>query len=465
MKWIGASGFAHTDEVPLPLVEPWPQVTGGEFGWTLPRVDDPKRRSDLLRLLDEAGVSWVKTPLWIDPGRCAQRGTSAVVTLCEELRQRDMRLIGVLDDPPESARKAMKLPLTPTASRIFGTDPSGWMPGLEPLLTRFGLQVCFWQLGSDRDLSLATDPDVVAKVARVQQQFRPRSCLRAFAWAFLGARTCHWRRPAKSRPWRYLSLTNRRPARIRIASFLPRRRCEKRRPPELWVMLDPPAASGRSNRPVEQATGTGAADARGQNSRRARHRLLRSGQSRARAAGRRRDTGRIVPPVAHRSLGTQRRPSMLGEHAAAAQQRESYLHPRRPGRDGCLESATDSRDVLFRPRCTAGRFVGQEQQTRRCGRRTGARTGSRADVLLRSQRGRGPLARGARFGNDAVRKRVRRHAPQPRDAQKYLRHSGLRQRSRGRAGRLARLRPKVLPIKLGSRRRGSAKCRSSWLFP
>ena len=103
MKWIGASGFAHTDEVPLPLVEPWPQVTGGEFGWTLPTVNDAKMRSDLLRLLDEAGVSWVKTPLWIDPEDmpCVE----SAVALCEELRQRDKQLIGVLGEPPHRPAK------------------------------------------------------------------------------------------------------------------------------------------------------------------------------------------------------------------------------------------------------------------------------------------------------------------------------------------------------------------------
>ena len=141
----------------------------------------------------------------------------------------------------------MKLPLDATATRIFATEPSGWMPSLEPLLTRFGLQVRFWQLGSDHDLSLATDPEVVAKVARVQKEFAAISSgfRLGIPW-----RTDMPLATAKKLPWRYLSLTT--PAGQDPDSFIPYLEASKKSSAELWVMLDPPPHAGQSS--VDRAT-------------------------------------------------------------------------------------------------------------------------------------------------------------------------------------------------------------------
>ena len=193
------------------------------------------------------------------------------VSLCEELRQRDKQLIGVLGDPPPSARKLMKLPLDATATRIFATAPSGWMPSLEPLLTRFGLQVCFWQLGADRDLSLATDPEVVDKVAGTEAVHGHQLGLPTGNSLGTDMPLVANKKP----PWRYLSLTT--PSGQGPDGFIPYLDAQSKSPAELWVMLDPPATDGQSS--VERATALVRQMLQAKIHGASRHRLLRSDQS------------------------------------------------------------------------------------------------------------------------------------------------------------------------------------------
>ena len=54
------------------------------------------------------------------------------------------------------------------AAEVFAGDPKTWYPGIEPLLARLATQIRWWQIGSDRDTSLAAQPDLSAKMLVIQ---------------------------------------------------------------------------------------------------------------------------------------------------------------------------------------------------------------------------------------------------------------------------------------------------------
>ncbi len=130
----------------------------GTFGWSLP-LADASPPPQLAELAARLGVAAVKLPLWLDEKDDARR--TARRNLIDDLRSRDVRIVGVLANPPASVRKALLDDPAADASlaNLLTVQPEKLRPQLRAAIMPWVLQVHDWQLGADTDQSLAGHVD------------------------------------------------------------------------------------------------------------------------------------------------------------------------------------------------------------------------------------------------------------------------------------------------------------------
>jgi len=164
----GGKGLIHQRTVSLAFVPPGDPPAGGEFGWTLPRGDDPLELGDLSQLLGMVGVNWVKFPVWYTE-RESQK-VDRLVWFAERLSFQNIELVGMLHQPPANIREHFGDGTSPTAAAIFSTESELWYPSLETVLTRLSLKIRWWQLGHDQDISFVGYPGLEKKLRQVKQR-------------------------------------------------------------------------------------------------------------------------------------------------------------------------------------------------------------------------------------------------------------------------------------------------------
>jgi len=163
----GRVGVVHQREVTLAVISPQSCPDSGEFGWTLPGGEGPLGMNDLESLISQAGVSWVKFPVWA-AGADSNR-IDRVVWLAERLHLQHIELVGLLHQPPPEVLHRLGDSPHPLAAQIFSTDPEVWHPSLEPALTSLSLKVRWWQLGLDDDTSFTGYPQATEQAARIRR--------------------------------------------------------------------------------------------------------------------------------------------------------------------------------------------------------------------------------------------------------------------------------------------------------
>ena len=132
-------------------IENTEQTEEGEFGWSLPKADDPLPFDMLLELLPLAGVNQVKTPVWY-PVDKPERGEE-LVRFAEQLGARNIETIGVLEDPTLWIDDPLSEAEAPPIEGLFSTDSSYWLPRIDHVITKLSMRIHWWQLGNDRDTS------------------------------------------------------------------------------------------------------------------------------------------------------------------------------------------------------------------------------------------------------------------------------------------------------------------------
>ena len=60
----GRGGSQHQKTINLAVIDPTMNRSEGEFGWTLPRGEQPLPIRTLVGLLTQVGINWVKFPVW-----------------------------------------------------------------------------------------------------------------------------------------------------------------------------------------------------------------------------------------------------------------------------------------------------------------------------------------------------------------------------------------------------------------
>lgn len=233
MLWAGTR-FVSEKQISIAVVEQFTRDNETPFGWSLPRADRPAMMSAWEHWIDASGVGWVKLPLWID-SRESDDDVAPTADAIDHLEQRGVRIIGVLDRPPQAvARRLSNGTPLPTLAEVITADPSVWGASLTETITRFSMQVPYWQLGSDDDTSLIGSPTVFSRVRTVVELFErlaPNAAL-GLPWDSTFSPPRHWPAPTASTD------TKGAPAFVSLSSRPPLSAAEL-----AWLLAEPPSSA------------------------------------------------------------------------------------------------------------------------------------------------------------------------------------------------------------------------------
>jgi len=154
-------------ELTLAVVDPHRAPSNSEFGWSVPGGRELLPLPELSRLLAEAGIRWVKVPLWSDVLAGGEQ-TKELIRFSERLAIREMELVGLLNDPPAELRDRFDHPGTLEAAQVFTAASQVWSDSLESVMMRMATRVRWWQLGTDRDTSFVGYPNLAEKITEVK---------------------------------------------------------------------------------------------------------------------------------------------------------------------------------------------------------------------------------------------------------------------------------------------------------
>ena len=101
----------------LAVVAPLPMAADGDFGWSLPDMDNPLSFQDLTGLLPNAGINWVKFPAWYDVAK-PRRGDE-IIRFVEMLGASNIEVVGVHRRPPADSDLAERLGANPTIADLL----------------------------------------------------------------------------------------------------------------------------------------------------------------------------------------------------------------------------------------------------------------------------------------------------------------------------------------------------------
>ncbi len=199
------SGRVHRREITLCVVAPVKGPAEGEFGWNVDPAALAIPQSRLVELLGQAGIAWVKCPLWLSP-KAGQTTVQQTAEFAEALRAQGIEIIGLLDRPPDEVRAKLDPSRPAAAADVFTLPREVWQPSLEFTLTRVGPWIRRWQLGSDRDTSFVGFPTLTETLGRVKAELGRigRDTELGMAWSWIHELPTPAAGPC---PWQFLTLS------------------------------------------------------------------------------------------------------------------------------------------------------------------------------------------------------------------------------------------------------------------
>jgi hypothetical protein len=163
----GDDAVVHRRELSLVVIEPRRRPADGEFGWSLPRGDRPLPLSVLEQWIAQAGVHWIKYPLWYGPN-APEAKVRETLDCIERLSLHGIETVGLLDRLPEDTPGGVAPGPPPSAAELFSLGREVWGPSLEATMLRLGGTIRWWQLGSDRDASFVGYSRLAEKIAQIK---------------------------------------------------------------------------------------------------------------------------------------------------------------------------------------------------------------------------------------------------------------------------------------------------------
>ncbi len=249
-EMIGPSGYRFRESISLAVVEPQAAAPGSEFGWSLPDGEPPLPSAALARLLSEAGIRWLKYPLWF--GEDAEpAAVERTLAFTEHLSRIGIELVGMLNRPPPEVLAALGSDGHPAAAEVFTAEAAIWYPSIEPVMMRLATRVRWWQLGSDSDTSFVGFPRLEERLRAVKSQLDRigQSVQLGVGWDWLAEpapsgskdprRSSSEDAPyrAGATPWRFLSMSTDPPlSATELAEFLPEATVPGTK---RWVVIQP----------------------------------------------------------------------------------------------------------------------------------------------------------------------------------------------------------------------------------
>jgi hypothetical protein len=155
-------------ELRIAMADPVARLEQGEFGWTLPHGEQGLSLAALAQWVNQAGVHWIKFPLWYDAQDRAR--VEGLTWFVDRLNAQSVGLVGLLCDPPPQTSRVLAIAPGAPVANLFAQDVTLWYSSLEPVIARLSLKVRWWQLGTDDDNSLSGVSDPIATIARVKKQ-------------------------------------------------------------------------------------------------------------------------------------------------------------------------------------------------------------------------------------------------------------------------------------------------------
>ena len=225
--------LVHRRELPFVVIRPHGELAASEFGWTLPKGDSPLAMLELSELIFQAGIGWVKYPLWYDEAVVGDR-MQELNRFSERLAARGIELVALLHDPPEELRTRFQDLKSP--AEIFTAKPELWYPSLESVMIRMATQVRWWQLGDDHDTGFVGYPKLVEKIGNVKSQLDllGHDVNVGFGWGWINQMP---QLDQGEPPWRFLCLSADPPLTHReLSEYL---QAGKKSQLRRWVVLDP----------------------------------------------------------------------------------------------------------------------------------------------------------------------------------------------------------------------------------
>jgi hypothetical protein len=222
-------------EITLAVIRPQRTPDRSEFGWSLPRGEHPLALEALGDLLAQAGVGWVKYPLWPDSSQ-AERQVRQLTVFLEQMSSSGITVVATLGHPPGEILARFDPARVPAAAEIFGKNRDIWYPSIERVMMLVATRVRWWQLGRDEDTSFVGYPDLEVKIAQVKRE------LDRVGYDLNVGMGWNWQHALPSplsgkTPWRFVSLTADPPLTAReLATYLPTTRRDQ---VGRWVLLKP----------------------------------------------------------------------------------------------------------------------------------------------------------------------------------------------------------------------------------
>jgi hypothetical protein len=209
----------------------------GEFGWSVSNTAHTMPAEKLADIAVEAGISWLKYPLWQSVLAKNEDQPARIVQMFNLLSQRGITPVGLLNDPPPVLRRQFARSWS-GISEIFTMPSSFWSPSLEPVIARYSSTVRYWQIGGDSDASFVGMSRLPATVANVKREFDRigRDTRIGLHW--------EWDVPLPSRtemPHTFLSLGSRQP--LTGPELTEKLASSRRSDLPRWVLLKPLAKS------------------------------------------------------------------------------------------------------------------------------------------------------------------------------------------------------------------------------
>lgn len=169
-----SNGVVYRRGQTLAVIEPQAGMAEGEFGWSLPRGEQPFALPVLAQVISQAGIHWVKYPVWFG-GSDVPGQLDAFVAFHERLALTGVEVVGMLTRPAQEAS-----PNTPPTeggaalqvADVFSAGEKSWSGALEPIMARLGPRIRWWQLGRDDDTSFVDYPQLTTKLAAIKAQLQ-----------------------------------------------------------------------------------------------------------------------------------------------------------------------------------------------------------------------------------------------------------------------------------------------------
>jgi hypothetical protein len=159
-------------------------VDQGEFGWTIRHASDMSALKELAELASQAGINWLKYPLWDSVSDANSANTNSglgggqtptpvqISAFFEELSLRHITPVGLLNEPPRELRSQFARDWT-GISELFTMRTEFWRESIEKVIARYSSHVRHWQLGEEGDASFVgmSAQNLSKTVARVKNEF------------------------------------------------------------------------------------------------------------------------------------------------------------------------------------------------------------------------------------------------------------------------------------------------------